>query len=112
MAPKGVAAFAGLIALLLEVEFAGLIALLEFEFGGDIRSVLSDVGAGVAARVGVGVAMLVGRLAFMFTLVAVSPQAMPRALKPRTVESTITFFILFRTPNLSQRIKSLSPGGG
>ena len=34
-------------------------------------------------------------LAFTFTFVPASPQAIPKALKPRTVESTITFFILF-----------------
>jgi hypothetical protein len=37
--------------------------------------------------------------------VALSPQAMPSAPKPRTVESKITFFILFfLTPVFSQRI--------
>jgi hypothetical protein len=40
-------------------------------------------------------------------LFAASPQAMPRALKPRTVESAITFFILINDSCLfSQRINT------
>ena len=47
--------------------------------------------AGATLVVVVVLALLAGLLAL---LLAASPQAMPRALRPRTVESTSTFFIL------------------
>ena len=50
------------------------------ETGADV-----DTGAGVETF---------ADLAFTLTLVPESPHAMPSALNPRTVESTITFFIL------------------
>jgi hypothetical protein len=66
--------------------------------------------AGVVAGVLAGVEVLTGAGVFAgllaFALFAASPQAIPRALNPRTVESTITFVILFKTPNLTQRIKT------
>jgi hypothetical protein len=49
-----------------------------------------ETGAGVLAGV-------VGLLAFML-LAGVSPQAIPNAPRPKTAESTITFFICLRTP--------------
>ncbi|CAN5202055.1 hypothetical protein BH20ACI2_BH20ACI2_08800 [soil metagenome] len=61
-----------------------------------IAGVISGVMAGAVVIVLFAVIALAGRFALMFTLVDVSPQAMPIALNPRTVESTITFFILFR----------------
>jgi hypothetical protein len=50
------------------------------------------------------VAVLAGLLAAL--LAGASPQAMPRALRPNAIESTITFFILFNDSYLSQRIIS------
>ena len=52
--------------------------------------------AGEAAGVAVAVAFVLVLLEFAFAALlagAASPQAIPRALRPRTVESTITFFI-------------------
>ena len=82
---------AGLAAFALAAEFVGA---AEFVFTG------LATGAGVAVLTGAGV--FAGLFAVLFA--GASPQAMPRALNPRTVESTITLVILFRTPNLSQRI--------
>lgn len=60
--------------------------------------------AGVEIGAGVAVLTIAGRLALTLTLVAVSPQAMPIALNPRTVESTITFFIIIQTPKSFSKI--------
>ena len=90
--------FVGFIALL---PFVGFIALLPL--GMLLAGVLAGVDAGVLTGAGVDA----GLLAFAL-LAGTSPHAMPRALKPRTVESTITFFILLITPNLSQRIKPVA----
>jgi hypothetical protein len=43
----------------------------------------------------------------LLVLFADSPQAMPRAPMPRTVESKITFFILVTNSCLSQRFMLL-----
>jgi hypothetical protein len=90
---------AGLLAeaalLVLPVEVVVLPTVLEV-----VLVVVAGVIAGVVTtRFAFAFALLAGRLA----LLAASPQAMPMALRPRTVESTITFFILFRLLNLSQR---------
>jgi hypothetical protein len=64
--------------------------------------------AGVEAGVMVFAGVVVTRLTLAFVLVlvfAASPQAMPRAAKPRTVESAITFFICLDS-YLSQRLFS------
>ena len=65
------------------------------------------IGVDIGVLIGVAIVLLaiIERLAFIltFTFVAESPQARPKALNPRTVESAITFLILFQTPNLSQR---------
>jgi hypothetical protein len=98
-------ALAGLLALL--VEFVVLCEAFEF-----VEVELPDVelvfvtGAGVVTVAGVETLVtlaLAGLLALTLTF-AESPQAMPRALTPRTAESTITFFILFEDSYLSQRI--------
>jgi hypothetical protein len=69
-----------------------------------VFAVFAVLAAGVAAGVagatvaaGAGVAAFAGLLAVLFAGAA-PPQAMPIALRPRTVESTITFVILFKTP--------------
>ena len=74
---------AGLLALL---PVALLLVLPVFDAAGVLT------GAGVA---GAGVLAGVAGLLFAGALLAASPQAMPRALNPRTVESAITFLILF-----------------
>jgi hypothetical protein len=83
-------AFAGLFALaaLLALPVVLVVVVL-------VVLVTAGVVTGVAVIVFVTFALFAGRLALTLTLVAVSPQAMPIALNPRTVESTITFFILF-----------------
>lgn len=78
--------FAGI--MLLGVVFAGVIA-----------------GAGVLTGA-TFTAILLALLAVV--LVGASPQAIPRALNPRTVENTITFVILFKTPIFTQRIKPVA----
>ena len=81
------------------IVFAGAVELAGFAL---LFPVL--VAAGVAVFTGAGVAVLAGAivlaglLALFAVLLAASPQAIPKALRPRTVESTITFVILFRTP--------------
>ena len=83
--------FAGLLALAaLLVVVVVLLVVVDV-----VLVVVAGVVAGVAVILLVTFALLAGRLALTLTLVAVSPQAMPIALNPRTVESTITFFILF-----------------
>jgi hypothetical protein len=76
-------------------------ALLPFdidEFDIELLPEFELVVAGVMAGVLTGatlvmLALLFALLALTFTLAPESPQAIPRALRPRTVESTITFFI-------------------
>ena len=62
-------------------------------FEGEALTAGVETGATVAT--GTGVAALAAGFALTFTFAPASPQAMPSALKPRTVESTITFVILF-----------------
>ena len=55
--------------------------------------VIAGVVTGLAVtRFAFAFALFAGR----FALLAASPQAIPMAVKPRTVESTITFFIFIR----------------
>jgi len=84
---------------------AGLFAFVALAAGTLAAGVAT--GAGVLAGVAAGLFAL-----FAGALVAASPQAMPSALNPRTVESTITFVILFKTPIYTQRINYLLPGTG
>lgn len=102
MVGDGTGVLAGLLAgalaagLLAGALAAGVAAGVEITTG-------VDTGAGVealAAFAGLALALLAGA----------SPQAMPSALNPRTVESTITFFILFKDSYLSQSINFLFPG--
>jgi hypothetical protein len=75
-------------------EFAGFMLLLVVFVTGEATAtglLTGDAGG----------ATLAGLLAL--ALLALSPQAMPRAPKARTVESKITFFICLQTPNFSQR---------
>jgi hypothetical protein len=84
---------------------AGLLAFDMFEAVAFVAGVVTV--AGVEAGVD-------GLFAFALVagaLLAAPPQAMPSALNPRTVEN-ITFFILFKTPNLTQLSKYLFPGTG
>ena len=60
------------------------------------------IGAGVAGAA-VGVA---GFIALVVLLAAGPPQAIPRALRPKTVESTNTFVILLRLLSFSKNIKN------
>jgi hypothetical protein len=56
-------------------------------------------GATVAAGVLTGVLLVFVLLALALALFAgASPHAIPKAARPRTVESAITFFILIKTP--------------
>ncbi len=78
-----------------------------FAFAGTLAAGV-DTGATVTGAVVLAAAF--AGLAFTLMLVPESPQAMPSALSPRTVESTITFFILFKDSYLSQSINFLLPG--
>jgi hypothetical protein len=95
------------------VVFAGFTAFVLvvaewFAFDVVLLTVVFDT-IGVAVLTGAGVAvftmavLFAGLLTLTLVLVAASPQAMPRALMPRTAESAITFFICLQTPDLSQR---------
>jgi len=94
---------------------AGVIALAGFivdelvEFVALVAGATFVVVAGeTAATVGAGVAVFAGLTAFVLfaLLVAVPPQAIPRALRPKTAESTNTFFILLRLLSFSKNIRS------
>jgi hypothetical protein len=87
-------AFAGAIVL------AGRLALLAAPLVAG--ALVAGVVAGVATTTGV-LAGVAGRFALLALFAGASPQAMPRALNPRTVESAITFLILFSDSYLSQR---------
>jgi hypothetical protein len=87
------------------VVLAGLLAefvVVEFDV---VVLVVAGVLTGATLVV---LALLAGLLAFEL-LLAASPQAIPKALIARTVESTITFFIFITNSYLSQRI-CLLPG--
>jgi hypothetical protein len=99
-------AFAGLLALaVLAAVLAALLALLATAFAA-LAAALATVFAALAAAFVavvlavefalVTTALVFALFAFAFAALfagAASPQAIPRALRPRTVESTITFFI-------------------
>jgi hypothetical protein len=74
---------------------AGLV-VFEFVLFEDEVFVMFEA-AGVEAGVETGATLVVlalfAGLLVLALLLAASPQAIPRALRPRTVESTITFFI-------------------
>lgn len=72
-------------------------------------TLVAGVFAGAMVMVFAGVATTTGLLTLAL-LAGVSPHAIPRALNPRTVESTITFFILIKDSYLSQSINFLFPG--
>lgn len=101
--------FAFALAVVFEVVLAGFVVVVEFEVVVDVPlafvvvllvvfvvEVAFDVFAVLVTDVLLA-AMLVARLALAFEALlagAASPQAMPRALTARTVESTITFFMI------------------
>ena len=98
--------------------FAGAIVFAGFAFVALAGATVTGVAAGTVVVLVVVVlvvdvvfvvAVLAG-LAFALLAGAASPQAMPRALNPSTVESAITFFILFKDSYLSQSINFLFPG--
>jgi hypothetical protein len=111
-----------LLAGLLAFAFAAgvLAGLFAFAvFAGAVFDALAFAGAALVAGVVTGEATVTGVLAgllalalFAGALLAAPPQAMPSALNPRTDESII-FFILFKTPNLTQLIFTYPfPGTG
>jgi hypothetical protein len=79
---------------------AGFIAPVDVAAGAAVE-LAGAIGAGVLAA-GVATAGLLTALVVLFAVVP--PHAIPRALRPKTAENTNTFVILFKTPNLSQRI--------
>ena len=100
------------------VELVGFI----FDGGVVLAGFIFDTFVELAGVIGAGVvtgAVLTGAMTVVLVTFAgltvtlvfeESPQAMPSALNPRTVESTITFFILFKDSYLSQSINFLFPG--
>jgi hypothetical protein len=85
--------------LLLDILAAGLtFELVDMLVAGEVAVTGLMTGEEAGATLVLGLVVL--------ALFAASPQAMPRAPRPRTVESRITFFIVFlQTPVFSQRIK-------
>ncbi len=83
--------------LVASAEFAVFIdELLEAVFdGAEVIVLVLETGAGVVTDTGVDV--LAGLFAGAL-LAGVSPHAIPKALSPRTAESTITFVIFLQTP--------------
>lgn len=98
--------FAGAIVLAgFIVEFAGAIVLAGFIV--ELAGAEFVVAAGeTAATVGAGVATITGLTAFVLfaLLLAVPPQAIPRALRPKTAENTNTFVILLGLLSFSKNI--------
>ncbi len=94
--------------LLAAMLLAGFIVLLagfiELLFAVELFDIelLAVIGVLIGVLIAAGVLAGVAGLLFAGALLAASPQAMPRALKPRTVESAITFLILSDS-YLSQR---------
>ena len=86
-------------AFMFDAVFIGLLVPM-FEFIAPAFEFIAAVaaGAGVLVLTGAGVALLT----LTFALFAASPHAKPRALKPRTVESAITFFITVRLLSFSK----------
>jgi hypothetical protein len=77
---------------------AGLLVFIALPAGLFILPLLAGAVTGEAITTGLLTGTLAGLLALL-ALFAASPHAMPRAPKPRTVESRITFFIVFlKTP--------------
>jgi len=75
-----------------DVVFAGFIALL-------VELLVVVMLDGIVLVVATGAGVLAGVEGLVLALLAgVSPQAIPNAPRPRTAESTITFFICLRTP--------------
>lgn len=65
--------------------------------------------AGVAGMVATGVdGLLTLPLVLLALLVAASPQAIPRALRPRTADNTNTFVILIRLLSISKLFNPVS----
>lgn len=95
---------AGVLAFGALVFGAGMLVFGAFAFGA------VTLVAGVAVLTGTGVdgAVLFAGLLFAGALFAVSLQAIPNVPITRTAESKITFFILLKTPNLSQRINPVA----
>ncbi len=88
---------------------AGVAALVSAGFmvdevaGAVVAGVAGAVVAGVAGAVVVGVAGLTAFVFVLFALLAgASPQAIPRALRPKTADSTIPFVILIRLLSFSK----------
>jgi uncharacterized membrane protein len=101
----GAAAFAGFIALA-AMLLAGLIAfaMLLAAFAIVLAATCAVLAAVFTAFI--TVVLAAGLTGVLFA--GASPQAIPSAPKPRTVESKITFFILFfKLLSLSQRLKYL-----
>jgi hypothetical protein len=107
---------AGVLAGFIAELAAGALAAGLFALAGALPAgvFVAGVVTGLATTAGVFAgAAFAGLLAlFAGALLAASPHAIPSALNPRTVESTITFVILFKTPIYTQRIKYLLPGTG
>jgi len=90
----GVAVLTGFAVL----AFVGLAAFALVVFAGEFTAgVFAGSVTGVAVLTGAGVETFAGLFAFAL-FAGASPHAIPSALNPRTVESTITFVILFKTP--------------
>lgn len=87
--------FAFMFELVVVVLPAALLPFDMVEFEVEVLPVFEVAGveAGVLTGATFVVLTLVLVLLALALLLAASPQAIPRALRPRTVESTITFFI-------------------
>lgn len=97
--------FAGLFMLVGALAAGFMALLLAFDIAELLAGAIAVLLAGAIAVLFAGaiVAVLFAGLAFTFTFVPASPQAIPKALRPSTVESTITFFILFyKLPSFSK----------
>jgi diguanylate cyclase (GGDEF)-like protein len=98
-----------LLALVAVVLAAVLFALaaVEFEAVEFVLPVLAtglEIGLATVTGDEAGATLVFALLALTLTLVAPSPQAIPRTLRPRAAERAITFFILFKTPNLFLKV--------
>ena len=86
--------FAGFIA-----EFDGMLLLAGFVVELVVVVVVVVEFVTIVLVVATGAGVLAGVEGLVLALLAgVSPQAIPNAPRPRTAESTITFFICLRTP--------------
>jgi hypothetical protein len=92
---------AGLFAFVFVLVFIGRFAFVV---------VLDGVIIGVAVFIGVAAFMFVFvRFALLAVFVAVSPHAIPRALKPNRVDNAIAFFITDNSPVFSKLTKFSPP---